>query len=50
MPVALECNACGHRHTIPERTDDPDDGTVCPACGATPYTVRRNGISWHPSA
>lgn len=49
MPVDLECDVCGHRHTIPERPDDPDGGgTVCPECGAKPYTVRREGLVWHP--
>lgn len=48
MPVDLECDACGYHHTIPDRPDDPDGGTVCPACGAKPFTVRREGLAWHP--
>lgn len=49
MSVAIECEDCGHRHTIPERSDDPDGGgTICPACGATPFVVRRGDLRWHP--
>ncbi|ELY56571.1 MULTISPECIES: hypothetical protein [Natronococcus] len=49
MSVDLECENCGHRHTIPDRPDDPDGGgTVCPACGAKPFVVRRGDLGWHP--
>ncbi len=49
MPVSIECDACGYQHTIPERIDDPKTGgTRCPNCGARPFTVRRNGLRWHP--
>ena len=48
MPVWLECDDCGTEHAIPERTDEPGSGTVCPSCGERPYTVRRRGLVWHP--
>ncbi|WP_222918785.1 hypothetical protein [Natrinema sp. SYSU A 869] len=49
MPVWLECDRCGSEQTIPERPDDPErGGTQCPECGGKSYTVRRNGLMWHP--
>lgn len=49
MSVTVVCDSCGHEHQIPDRTFDPDTGTTsCPNCGARPYTVRRDGIAWHP--
>lgn len=49
MPPHIECDVCGHHHTIADRPDDPDaGGTMCPECGGKPYTVRRDGIEWHP--
>ncbi|WP_217643676.1 hypothetical protein [Natrinema salaciae] len=49
VPVHLECDVCGDAHTIPERPDDPDaGGTHCPECGGKPFTVHRNGLTWHP--
>ncbi|WP_195893013.1 hypothetical protein [Halopiger djelfimassiliensis] len=49
MPVHIECDACGDAHTIPDRASDPEAaGTVCPNCGARPFTVARNGLEWHP--
>lgn len=43
----VECDECGHVHTIPERPFG-EGGTRCPECGARPYTVRREGLTWHP--
>lgn len=49
MPAWIECDNCGYEHTIPERDDDLETGgTRCPECGAKPYTVRRDGLAWHP--
>ncbi|ELY83795.1 hypothetical protein C486_01159 [Natrinema gari JCM 14663] len=49
MPVWLECDRCGSTQTIPERTTDPTTGgTQCPECGANAYTVRWDGLAWHP--
>ena len=49
MPVDLQCTECGHGHRIPDRRFDPaTGGTGCPACGAREYTVRHDGLRWHP--
>jgi len=49
VPVSIVCGNCGLEHLIPERTFDPETGTTsCPACGERPFTVRREGIAWHP--
>lgn len=47
MPT-VECDNCGHVHTIPERPFTDGGGTRCPECGARAYTVRREGLTWHP--
>ncbi len=44
----IECASCGFEHTIPEREDDPGGGTRCPNCGEKPFSVRRDGLEWHP--
>ncbi|MDQ2051535.1 hypothetical protein RBH26_13715 [Natronolimnohabitans sp. A-GB9] len=48
MPVRLVCDNCGDAHTIPDRPDATGGGTACPECGSRSYTVRREGIPWHP--
>ncbi|MFA9416946.1 hypothetical protein [Natrinema sp. HArc-T2] len=48
MPVWLECDNCGDEQTIPDRDDAPSGGTRCPVCGERPFTVRREGLAWHP--
>ncbi|WP_201293927.1 hypothetical protein [Natronorubrum halalkaliphilum] len=50
MPVRIECDDCGLEHSIPDRPDSESGGTVCPGCGSRPYTVRREGIQWHPDS
>ena len=48
VPTHLECDACGTAHAIPERPFEPGAGTSCPNCGERPYTVRYDGLEWHP--
>jgi len=49
VPVWVVCRRCGLDHQLPGRTFDPETGTTgCPACGARPFTVRHEGIVWHP--
>jgi|AntDeeMinimDraft_4_1070355.scaffolds.fasta_scaffold00025_15 Zn finger protein HypA/HybF involved in hydrogenase expression len=49
MPVELECESCGLRHTMRDRVFDPDEKRmVCPECGSYPFSVHRIGITWHP--
>lgn len=48
MPATLECDDCGDVHEIPDRPFEPGVGTLCPNCGAHTYTVRHEGLDWHP--
>jgi Zn finger protein HypA/HybF involved in hydrogenase expression len=49
VPVSVVCRACGNDHQLPDRAFDPETGTTsCPACGERPFTVRHEGLVWHP--
>ncbi|ELY57417.1 hypothetical protein [Natronolimnohabitans innermongolicus] len=48
MSVHIVCDDCGASHTIPDRPDADGGGTGCPECGGRSFTVRRNGLAWHP--